>query len=149
MPPVPAAPLPPTGRLLQLEEDFRDVGEAWGNYRGIIDGGFFLNDSIVLLNDFFNGGEAEGDPNDVDYHHYFTFEADMDPVSQESTTEEAKHVEATTTEPQKEIEVEKAIAEVTEEEENHANVTESPVDMVEEEGEVKAIEEVYIHKSII
>ena len=136
---MPASPLPPTGRLLQLEEELREVGEAWSHARGIIDGSFFLNNSIVLLKDFFTGGEDEGDPNDVDYHHYFTFEEDMEPVNLETTTEEARKVEVTTTEPQKQIEEEKADAEVAKEEEDH---TETPVDMVDEEGEVKAIEEV-------
>ena len=68
-----------TARLLTLESDIKEVQEKWRQYRNIVTDGFFLNDSMIVLADFFGGGQQKGreeqdEEKDVDYHHYFSFQ---------------------------------------------------------------------------
>ena len=67
-----------TARLLSLESDIKEVQERWRQYRNIVTDGFFLNDSMIVLADFFggqhNGEEEQDEESDVDYHHYFSFQ---------------------------------------------------------------------------
>ena len=67
-----------TARLLSLESDILEVGERWRQYRNIVTDGFFLNDSMIVLADFFGGqqkrGEEQDEESDGDYHHYFSFQ---------------------------------------------------------------------------
>ena len=69
---------PGTARLLTLESDINEVQEKWRQYRNIVTDGFFLNDSMIVLADFFggqqDGREEQEEENDVDYHHYFSFQ---------------------------------------------------------------------------
>ena len=69
---------PGTARLLTLESDINEVQEKWRQYRNIVTDGFFLNDSMIVLADFFggqqDGREEQEAENDVDYHHYFSFQ---------------------------------------------------------------------------
>ena len=41
-----------TARLLSLDSDIREVQERWRQYRNIVTDGFFLNDSMIVLNDY-------------------------------------------------------------------------------------------------
>ena len=78
--PLPSNSLPAdlgTGRLLSLESDIKEVQERWKQYRNLVTDGFFLNDSMIFLADFFGGQQhrEEGqEENDADYHHYFSFQ---------------------------------------------------------------------------
>ena len=63
-----------TARLLTLESDIKEVQEKWRQYRNIVTDGFFLNDSMIVLADFFGGQQNRREENDVDYHHYFSFQ---------------------------------------------------------------------------
>ena len=66
-----------TGRLLALDSDIAEVQERWRQYRNLVTDGFFLNDSMIVLADFFNGQQKElenQEGNSDDYHHYFSFQ---------------------------------------------------------------------------
>ena len=66
-----------TGRLLALDSDIAEVQERWRQYRNLVTNGFFLNDSMIVLADFFNGQQKElenQEGNSDDYHHYFSFQ---------------------------------------------------------------------------
>ena len=66
-----------TGRLLALDSDIAEVQERWRQYRNLVTDGFFLNDSMIVLADFFNGQQKElenPEGNSDDYHHYFSFQ---------------------------------------------------------------------------
>ena len=65
-----------TGRLLALDSDIAEVQERWRQYRNLVTDGFFLNDSMIVLADFFNGQEVleNQEGNSDDYHHYFSFQ---------------------------------------------------------------------------
>ena len=66
-----------TGRLLALDSDIAEVQERWRQYRNVVTDGFFLNDSMIVLADFFNGQQKElenQEGNSDDYHHYFSFQ---------------------------------------------------------------------------
>ena len=66
-----------TGRLLALDSDIAEVQERWRQYRNLVTDGSFLNDSMIVLADFFNGQQKElenQEGNSDDYHHYFSFQ---------------------------------------------------------------------------
>ena len=82
-----------TGRLLALDSDIAEVQERWRQYRNVVTDGFFLNDSMIVLADFFNGQQKElenQEGNSDDYHHYFSFQdylTDPSNVIGEATSE--------------------------------------------------------------
>ena len=45
-----------------LEQDIAQVHRAWSHYRNMVDGGFFFNDSLIVLADY---GEEETNTEDV------------------------------------------------------------------------------------
>ena len=51
--------LPPTARLLRLDTDIREVQQRWRSYRNIFLDGFFLNDSMLLLADYYSDEEED------------------------------------------------------------------------------------------
>jgi hypothetical protein len=55
----PALPSGPgTARLLALDSDIKEVQQRWRRYRNVVKDGFFINDSMILLADYYSEEEA-------------------------------------------------------------------------------------------
>ena len=65
-------PLPHTARLLKLDTDIKEVQQRWRSYRNIVKDGFFLNDSMLVLDDYYSDEE----PDNEAFLNYFNYMSD-------------------------------------------------------------------------
>ena len=68
-----------SGRLLRLDTDIRAAQDTWSRYRNILEDGFFVNNSMIILDEDYRGEEdvrASGDRRAEDYFEYYDYHGD-------------------------------------------------------------------------
>ena len=68
-----------SGRLLRLDTDIRAAQETWSRYRNILEDGFFVNNSMITLDEDYRDEEdvrASSDKRAEDYFEYYNYRGD-------------------------------------------------------------------------
>ena len=68
-----------SGRLLRLDSDIRAAQDTWSRYRNILEDGFFVNNSMIILDEDYRDEEdvrASSDRRAEDYFEYYDYHGD-------------------------------------------------------------------------